>query len=166
MNLQCSTYTCGAGFTADTSKQSTACSGGTCTDSACCEPLVRDLPPACRGTLRGCCHTERRHGPWANAYITTLNPTHDVCRMQCSSYSCSAGLTGDPSNQGTVCPGGSCTDGFCCQSLPAPPVTCFAYTCMAGYSADPSKQSTTCPSGTCTNSFCCEPQVRGLRPAC
>ena len=39
--LQCSGYTCGAGFTADTSKQSTACPSGTCTDGFCCQPAVR-----------------------------------------------------------------------------------------------------------------------------
>ena len=47
LNLQCSSYTCGAGFTADTSTQSTVCPGGTCTDSFCCQPQVRRHLAAC-----------------------------------------------------------------------------------------------------------------------
>jgi hypothetical protein len=39
--LQCSGYTCGTGFSADASKQSTACPSGTCTDGFCCQPAVR-----------------------------------------------------------------------------------------------------------------------------
>jgi hypothetical protein len=46
--LQCSGYTCGTGFSADASKQSTACPSGTCTDGFCCQPKVcTHIPMQC-----------------------------------------------------------------------------------------------------------------------
>jgi hypothetical protein len=61
VNVQCSTYTCGTGYTADAGKQSTACSSGTCTDSFCCEPQVRKHH-AHGGDIRICCHSSLSPG--------------------------------------------------------------------------------------------------------
>jgi hypothetical protein len=130
--LQCSGYTCGTGYTADAGKQSTACSSGTCTDNFCCEPQVRKhhapsgfaVTAACRLAGIGKCslatptyrHLLQRHSV-ALCIACALMCTHAPChmRMQCSTYTCGAGFTADTSKQSTVCPSGTCTDGFCCQ---------------------------------------------------
>jgi hypothetical protein len=108
--MQCSTYTCGAGFTADPTMQNTACSGGTCTDGFCCQPLVRD-----QRARR--CPVAAMQLPASIMIVNAVcsNP-HAICcvLLQCSGHTCGANWDADASKLAIACPSSSCSDSFCC----------------------------------------------------
>jgi len=85
--LQCSSYTCGAGFTADTFMQSTVCPSGTCTDNFCCVPGVRDhLPAAVLMHQPAAAHNE-----WQDAFsCSCCHTSHQIDVMPLLSLNCSA----------------------------------------------------------------------------
>eukprot|EP00754_Rhynchopus_humris_P025769 Rhum_TRINITY_DN14964_c6_g1::Rhum_TRINITY_DN14964_c6_g1_i1::g.130001::m.130001 len=94
---------------------------------------------------------------WAERYLFFNFEVFWREKSKCETYTCPAGFTTKPANDGFLC-AADCTNAECCD----PEVKCDSYACSAGFQSKANPATLVCPGapGVCNDAFCCDAEVR------